>query len=90
MPDHLICLHEEKWQNLEKELSEIKAMQKELQQKLFIGNGTEALMPMVKRHDNLLSAVVTAFSVIILAAITTGLGTWFWHLFRLNAHGGSQ
>lgn len=78
------CLHEDRWQEIRKDIAEIKEIALDTHGRMFIGNGTPAMSTRVDRLERILGLVSCAVGAVIMAGLISGAATLFHHLFRTN------
>lgn len=81
---HLVCLHEERWLQMAKEIVDTKTLIQDIHDKLFIGNGTPPLTMRVDRVERFLFAIGTAIGTVILAGLVGGATVLFNHMFKVT------
>jgi len=67
----------------EQEISDIHKLVMEMHKWMFIGNGKEAWTVRMDRVERVANAVVNLTSALLVAALLSGAGILFWHLFKV-------
>lgn len=80
--EHLVCLHEDRWAQLQADIAEIKKSTRETHDKIFVGNGTPAFTVRLDRVERVTDILTYITGAVCLAAIIAGLGTLFAHLWQ--------
>lgn len=77
----VICLHEERWTKLERDREDDRKLLLDIHKRLFMDNGTPALMTRVDRMERVMSAVSVAVGSVIIAGLIGGATALFHHLW---------
>ena len=70
---HLICLHEERWETIRSELKEIRALSQSTHDRLFMGNGTPAVVVRLDRVERIAGALVAVVSSVAIALMIAAI-----------------
>jgi hypothetical protein len=79
---HPVCLHEDRWEHIQRDIADIKEIVIETHGKIFVGNGSPALVVRIDRMERVVNAIVWVLGGLVMAGLIAGLGTIFQHIFR--------